>query len=111
MSYEDLYTTFYKTGYLIYVYFILDILKMYASNEDEDWVYLHETPPTNAVRHFLLCLFKFSFFLKVLETAVNLVDDESDSSSSDSSSSSSSSSSISTISDRSASLSSMSSIE
>jgi hypothetical protein len=81
---------------------------MYASNEDEDWVYLHETPPTNTVKHFLLCLFKFSFFLKVLESAVNLVDDESDSSSSYSSSSSSS---ISTISGRSASLSSISSNE
>ncbi|CAF4414880.1 unnamed protein product, partial [Adineta steineri] len=23
---------------------------MYASNEDEDWVYLHETPPVNIVR-------------------------------------------------------------
>jgi hypothetical protein len=56
---------------------------MYASNEDEDWIYLHETPPRNTV----------------------LIDHEQSNSLSSSSSSSSSES------DRSISMSSISSIE
>ena len=44
MSKEDLLTTFskYSNGGVICV--ILEIFEMYASNEEEDWVYLHETP-------------------------------------------------------------------
>jgi len=38
---------------------------MYASNEDEDWIYLHKTPPINPV----------------LQKAMNFIDHESSNSS------------------------------
>jgi hypothetical protein len=70
---------------------------MYASNEDEynredsDWVFLRQTPPINTVKDFQIPYFVvfYSFILKILHGAVNLVDDEQSNSSSSSSSSSS----------------------
>lgn len=86
---------------------------MYASNEDEDWIYLHETLRADAVRDFIFNLniwAKFFFVSQqILQKPVNLMDSEDSSSSSITSCSSTSSSS--SKSSRSVSLSSISSAE
>jgi hypothetical protein len=57
---------------------------MYASNEDEDWVYLYDTPPVNTVNIFILFILNRIYISKISQGAMNLVDYERLSSSSSS---------------------------
>lgn len=45
----DLSTTFSKLSNSTVIWVILEIFEMYASNDEEDWIYLHETPPMKTI--------------------------------------------------------------